>query len=395
VDDLQDTSARSALREAAVLLCRALAHAPHGYAVVDLNGVCVAVTPALARSADEPGVGGFQGRSLVEFAGAVFVPALRAAARRESTSLDVDRLPLSPGARGQYRVTVLPLAGADDASVVGALIEVRDAVGDSERQFRQLVARSPRPICLVRDGLILYANPSAVQAFGGSTAADVVGRQVREFLAVAPGYGDLGLSAAEARGVPALLRAAGGKGTLVALDVWSSPLDDRAVTVVLVGERGTVTESVRHTAPQGERAGSPGGIRPAAGRSGNGQAPMVLVCDDEARLAMLTAGLLDQYGYGSLTVSSVVAALDAIERASPPCDVILLDLTLPDGNAAEVIQKMRASGSVQPVILTSGYAEEDVAPELLSDPLVAGYLAKPYSVERLVEAIAKALEQRR
>ena len=128
---------------------------------------------------------------------------------------------------------------------------------------------------------------------------------------------------------------------------------------------------------------------------GDGGAPMVLVCDDEARLAMLTAGLLDQYGYGALTVSSAMAALEALGRATPACDIVLLDLTLPDGSAAEVVQKMRAAGYHQPVILTSGYAEEDIAPELLADPLIAGYLAKPYSVERLVDAIGKALGQRR
>ena len=121
----------------------------------------------------------------------------------------------------------------------------------------------------------------------------------------------------------------------------------------------------------------------------------MLVCDDEARLAMLTAGLLDQYGYGSLTVSSALAALEALGRATPACDIVLLDLTLPDGSAAEVVQRMRAAGYDQPVILTSGYAEEDIAPELLADPLIAGYLAKPYSVERLVDAIGKALGQRR
>jgi len=110
---------------------------------------------------------------------------------------------------------------------------------------------------------------------------------------------------------------------------------------------------------------------------------------------MLTAGLLDQYGYGSLTVSSVTGALEALGRAAPPCDVVLLDLTLPDGSAAEVVHKMRAAGYDQPVILTSGYAEEDVPPELRADPLIAGYLAKPYSVDRLVDAIGRALEQRR
>ena len=119
----------------------------------------------------------------------------------------------------------------------------------------------------------------------------------------------------------------------------------------------------------------------------------VLVCDDEARLAMLTAGLLDQYGYAAVTVSSCEEALSALGSEASGCDVILLDVNLPDGTAGEVLQRMRSRGYHQPVILTSGYAEEDVSPELIADAQVAGYLAKPYSVDRLVGAIRRALDR--
>jgi len=118
----------------------------------------------------------------------------------------------------------------------------------------------------------------------------------------------------------------------------------------------------------------------------------VLVCDDEARLAMLTAGLLDQYGYATVTVSSCEEALSALGGDASACDVILLDVNLPDGTAGEVLERMRSRGYHQPVILTSGYAEEDVPPEFLADPQVSGYLAKPYSVDRLVGAIRRALD---
>jgi two-component system, cell cycle sensor histidine kinase and response regulator CckA len=118
----------------------------------------------------------------------------------------------------------------------------------------------------------------------------------------------------------------------------------------------------------------------------------VLVCDDEARLAMLTAGLLDQYGYGAVTVSSCEEAIAVLDRKEPRCDVVLLDVNLPDGSASAVLDQMRARGYAQPVILTSGYAAEDVPRELMTDARVAGYLAKPYSVDRLVETVRLALD---
>ncbi len=373
------------------MLCRVLAVAPHGYAVVGLDGTCLAANPILARIAGEPSPDVLEGRLLLESGRGAFASALGAVERGETTPLDVDFVPFSRVARGQYRTTLMPLPFPGDAAVGGALVEVRETASDGEWQFRSLVAQAPRAICLVRDGVVLYANPAAVRALGGSVAADVVGRRVHEFFAAMPGNGELPLEAADVRGQDGLLLAPGGAGVPVELDLWTSALDDGEVTVVLIRERGPVTELAQPSTPESGQARTRGA--PLRGR--NGRAPIVLVCDDEARLAMLTAGLLDQYGYGSLTVSSAMAALEALGRAAPPCDVILLDLTLPDGNAAEVVQKMRAAGYDQPVILTSGYAEEDIAPELLSDPLIAGYLAKPYSVERLVEAIGKALEQRR
>jgi CheY-like chemotaxis protein len=377
------------------MLCRVLAVAPHGYAVVGLDGTCLAATPILAKIAGEPSPDALEGRLPLESGRDAFAAALRAVERGETTRLQVDYVPFSRAARGRCRMTLMPLPFPGDAAVGGALVEVRETESDGEWQFRSLVAQAPHAICLVRDGRVLYANPVAVRALGGSVAADVVGRRVHEFFAVAPGHGELPLGAADVRGKDGLLFAPGRPGVPVELDLWTSVLDDGEVTVVLMRERGSVTELAQPSAPESGQASPMVRTRGVPLRGRNGRAPIVLVCDDETRLATLTAGLLDQYGYGSLTVSSAMAALEALGRATPPCDVILLDLTLPDGNAGEVVQKMRAAGYDQPVILTSGYAEEDIAPELLSDPLIAGYLAKPYSVERLVEAIGRALEQRR
>jgi two-component system cell cycle sensor histidine kinase/response regulator CckA len=136
--------------------------------------------------------------------------------------------------------------------------------------------------------------------------------------------------------------------------------------------------------------GEPKGSAPSQSPS----AETVLVCDDETRLATLTAGLLDQYGYGAVTVTNCEQAIAALGAAEPACHLVLLDVSLPDGSASKVLEQMRAHGYAQPVILTSGYAEEDVPQELMSDAQVVGYLAKPYSVDRLVEAIRRVLDER-
>lgn len=120
--------------------------------------------------------------------------------------------------------------------------------------------------------------------------------------------------------------------------------------------------------------------------------PTVLICDDESRLGALTAGLLSEYGFQSVTVGTAEDAVRELKNGDVRIDVLLLDVNLSQGSSArDVLQQMSFVGSEVRVILTSGLAEEDVDPELISHPSVVSYVAKPYAVEQLVQSIRKAL----
>jgi two-component system NtrC family sensor kinase len=117
----------------------------------------------------------------------------------------------------------------------------------------------------------------------------------------------------------------------------------------------------------------------------------VLICDDEAKLAKLTAVLLEHHGFEAATVTSADAALAALAAAPNHFDIVLLDVDLAPGRADSVLNGMRARGIAIPVLLTSGYPEDCLAPLLRTDPLVHGYLPKPYPVENLVGVIRSTL----
>jgi DNA-binding response OmpR family regulator len=118
----------------------------------------------------------------------------------------------------------------------------------------------------------------------------------------------------------------------------------------------------------------------------------VLICDDEARLGALTAGLLAEYGFDPLTVGTGEDAIAALAKADPVIDVLLLDVNLSHGKPArEVLTTIEEAGNRVRVVLTSGLAEEDVDPKLMTHPSVSGYVAKPYGVDELVQTIKKAL----
>jgi CheY-like chemotaxis protein len=132
--------------------------------------------------------------------------------------------------------------------------------------------------------------------------------------------------------------------------------------------------------------------RTSDARLGSPPRPTVLICDDEARLGALTAGLLTEYGFTPVTVGTGDEALAALARPEPSVDVVLLDVNLAEGRSArEVLVAMRERGSPARVILTSGLAEEDVDSDLVSHPSVVGYVAKPYAVDHLVQALQRAV----
>lgn len=117
----------------------------------------------------------------------------------------------------------------------------------------------------------------------------------------------------------------------------------------------------------------------------------VLICDDEAKLAKLTAVLLEHHGFDVATVASADAALEVLGSAPSQFDIILLDVDLAHAKADSVLDGMRARGVTIPVLLTSGYPEDCLPSSLRSDSLVCGYLPKPYPVENLVGAIRSTL----
>jgi CheY-like chemotaxis protein len=109
-----------------------------------------------------------------------------------------------------------------------------------------------------------------------------------------------------------------------------------------------------------------------------------LICDDEARLVALTAGLLREFGFEVLTVRSGRDAIKAV--AAHPVDVIVLDVNLPGEDAREIVTSLQSIREVF-VVLSSGYTEEDVDPMLLQESAVKAFLSKPYTVDVLVQTI--------
>ena len=117
--------------------------------------------------------------------------------------------------------------------------------------------------------------------------------------------------------------------------------------------------------------------------SGRGR---VLLVDDDPGVLVVGAKLLGRLGFDVETVNN---GRDAMERYEPGVfSLAIVDLTMPHIDGLEVTRGIRAKDSLAKVILTSGYDVRDVLAQL--DRIRPdGFLAKPFSLETLGEALSE------
>jgi PAS domain S-box-containing protein len=116
----------------------------------------------------------------------------------------------------------------------------------------------------------------------------------------------------------------------------------------------------------------------------------VLIVDDEPSVRRQLRRLLERRGFAVEEAADGREGLAVIAANHP--DLVILDLTMPDLDGAEVLRQIRASGQNVPVIVSSGYLDPGGG-GLPADAFQA-FLAKPYTIADLTEALRQALPPR-
>jgi two-component system invasion response regulator UvrY len=75
---------------------------------------------------------------------------------------------------------------------------------------------------------------------------------------------------------------------------------------------------------------------------------------------------------------------------SEPCDVVLLDITMPNKNGLDVLKQLHSESPRLPVLVLSMHAEDQYAVRVLRAG-AAGYLTKESAPAKLVQAIRKVV----
>ena len=123
----------------------------------------------------------------------------------------------------------------------------------------------------------------------------------------------------------------------------------------------------------------------------NGTGTMrVLIVEDDAGIATGLAATLKASGY-AVDVTSTLALASAALRVEP-FDLVLLDLSLPDGDGLDWLRQVRRSGSVMPVLIMTA---RDALPDRVAglDEGADDYVVKPFEPEELLARMRVALRR--
>ncbi len=124
---------------------------------------------------------------------------------------------------------------------------------------------------------------------------------------------------------------------------------------------------------------------------GTGDAPTVLLVEDERSIADPFAQALARSGFRPLIARTASEGLRLGREGEP--DVVLLDLSLPDGDGRDVCRELRRISDVPIIMLTARGTVTDrvVGLELGADD----YVVKPFAVGEVISRIRAVLRRTR
>jgi DNA-binding NtrC family response regulator len=115
----------------------------------------------------------------------------------------------------------------------------------------------------------------------------------------------------------------------------------------------------------------------------------ILIVEDEAKLQRAMEIHLRSLGFHVVKAGSAEEAIAEIDRV----DLILSDLRLPGMDGLELLNRIRLTNSVSPVILMTAFGTVETAVEAMRKG-ANDFLTKPFSLDHLTSVVERALEMR-
>ncbi len=215
----------------------------------------------------------------------------------------------------------------------------------------------------LEDGLYCFIEVSDT---GPGMSPEVVARMFDPFFTTKRAGHGLGMAA-----VDGIVRGHGG-----GIKVYSEEGKGTTVKVLLPAEVGEDATTSVELPPD----------RPTVA----GEGLCVLVADDQETVREVARAVLERAGYRVLLAIDGIAAIEAFDQHVGVVDAAVIDLTMPRASGEEVFRHIRSLRPGLPVLLTSGYNEQDATSAFVGKGL-AGFLQKPWRARALLEKLEEVL----
>ena len=129
--------------------------------------------------------------------------------------------------------------------------------------------------------------------------------------------------------------------------------------------------------------------RQALGWRGHG---LILLVDDEEIVRETTRMMLEAAGFSVLLAEDGLKAVQLFRERTRDVKAVLLDMTMPNLSGQETFTELRRLRSDVPVVLSSGYNEQD-AISRFSGRGLAGFIQKPYTPQALIDMLRGVLDE--
>ena len=156
------------------------------------------------------------------------------------------------------------------------------------------------------------------------------------------------------------------------------------ITVTSAPGRGT---TVRLAFPVGSRPLTRPAVPPESGSHGRAHGTILLM-DDEQVVREIASLMIERLGYTVLTATNGKEGLELLDRHRDEIVGVMLDLTMPVMDGAEAYRQIRRRDAKLPVILSSGYAEEEATKDFTDNGLL-GFIQKPYTMEQVTKVLQR------
>jgi CheY-like chemotaxis protein len=130
---------------------------------------------------------------------------------------------------------------------------------------------------------------------------------------------------------------------------------------------------------------------PVEGRLIKGSETILLV-DDEEMIIDVGQAMLEKLGYRVFAAPSGQRAVEAVTEMGNEIDLVILDMIMPGMDGGKTFDRIREIQPEIPVILSSGYAINGQAEEIMRRGC-NGFIQKPFNISEFSKQVRKILDE--